>query len=210
MYNSRKLVFKRWFFWVISYIYVLTATLSSSSKLFKIIFADMRHTFLLTLTVIALNACGQSKSSRVTVIFFDNQSPKLKVTVDTLFKRKEINLSDTPVDIFFTCKNFHLPYYVPTNSIFKNSEKDKECDMKIYPKNVKCYEYDKDNRVSKMNVSGSGTMNNFSYTYNHQNQIKTITDIGTKFTLNYNAQGMLSELKETDGIIDKRLVFIYE
>jgi hypothetical protein len=53
-------------------------------------------------------------------------------------------------------------------------------------------------------------MNNFSYTYNHQNQIKTITDIGTKFTLNYNAQGMLSELKETDGIIDKRLVFIYE
>ncbi len=169
----------------------------------------MRHILLLTLTLLVLTACGQNKSSKVTVVFFDNQNPNSKITVDTLLKAKEFNLSDTPIDLFFACKNFHLPYYVPTDGIFKNAAKEKECDMKTYPRNVKCYEYDNKNRVIKMNVSGSGTINNFTYKYNDKNQIIEVADIGTKFILTYNVDGTLSELKQTEPF-NKKLVFSYE
>jgi hypothetical protein len=169
----------------------------------------MRPIFLLPLILLALNACGQGRNSRLTVIFFDNQNPNSKVTVDTLLKSKQINLSKTTIDIFFACKNFHLPYYVPTEGIFKNEVKDKECDMKIYPRNVKCYEYDDKNRVVKMNISGSGTINNFVYKYNSKNQITEVYDIGTHFILTYNANGTLSELRQTQSF-NKKLIFIYK
>lgn len=81
--------------------------------------------------------------------------------------------------------------------------------MKIYPANVKCYEYDEKNRVIKMTVNGSGTMNDFAYKYNNKNQITEITDIGTEFILEYNADGTLSQLKQSDGVINKKLIFIY-
>lgn len=157
-----------------------------------------------------LSACGQEKVSKVTVVFFDNQNPNYKITSDTLLKAKKINFSATPIDLFFTCSNFHLPYYVPTDGIFKNATKDKECDMKTYPATVKCYEYDNKKRVTKMTVNGSGTMNNFIYSYNDNNQITQITDNGTKFILQYNANGTLSELRQTDGVINKKLAFVYE
>ncbi len=80
--------------------------------------------------------------------------------------------------------------------------------MKIYPGNVKCYEYDNKNRVAKMNVSGA--MNEFTYKYNDKNQIIEITEIDTKFILTYNTDGTLSELRERDGVINKKLVFTYE
>ena len=146
----------------------------------------------------------------MTVIFFHNQNPDLKVTVDTLLKAKDFNFSDTPIDLFFASRNFHLPYYVPTDGIFKNAVKDKECDMKIYPATVKCYEYDNKKRVVKMTVNGSGTTNNFTYKYNDKNQITEITDIGTKFFLVYNHNGTLAELRQSDGVLNKKLVFMYD
>ena len=170
----------------------------------------MRHYVLLIFSLVALTACGQNKHSKLTVVFFDNQNPNFKVTIDTLLKEKEVNFSDTPIDLFFASEYFHLPYYVPTGGIFKNDAKDKECDMKIYPATVKCYEYDDKKRVAKMTVNGSGTMNNFIYSYNDKNQIKEITDTGTKFILEYNADGTLSELRQSDGVINKKLVFVYE
>ena len=169
----------------------------------------MRHIVLLLLISITLSACGQSKSSRITVIFFDNQNPNLKVTADTLVKAKEINFSNTPIDLFFASHTFHLPYYVPTDGIFKNAAKDKECDMKIYPAIVKCYEYDDKKRVIKMTVNGSGAANNFTYKYNDKNQIIEVAEIGTKFILVYNPNGTLSELRQSDGLLNKKLVFIY-
>ncbi|MBL0183911.1 MAG: hypothetical protein IPP96_17140 [Chitinophagaceae bacterium] len=171
---------------------------------------NMRHILLLTLTLIALNAFGQRKGSKVTVIFFDNQNPNLKVTVDTLLKRKYFNFSEIPIDLFFASSNFHLPYYVPTNGVFKNAAKDKECDMKVYPATVKCYEYDDKKRVVKMTVNGSGTINNFTYKYNDKNQITEINDLGTKFFLVYNHDGTLAELLQSDGVLNKKLVFIYD
>lgn len=162
------------------------------------------------MTLFFLTACGQNKVSKVTVIFFDNQHPNAKITIATLLKTKKINFLATPIDLFFTCSNFHLPYYVPTDGIFKNAAKDKECDMKIYPANVKCYEYDVKKRVFKMTVSGSGTMNNFMYLYNNKNQIIEVNDGRIKFIMDYNADGTLSELKQSDGLINKKLVFVYE
>ena len=170
----------------------------------------MRNFLLLTFTLFVLSACGQNKHSKVTVVAFDNQNRNLKVTVDTLLKSKELNLSDTPIDLFFAHQNFHLPYYVPTDGIFRNATKDKECNMKIYPATVKCYEYDEKKRVIKMTVNGSGTMNNFIYKYNDKNQTTQITDMGTNFILTYNADGTLSELRQSDGVINKKLLFIYE
>ncbi len=169
----------------------------------------MRNLLLLTFILFVLSACRQNKHSKVTVIFFDSQNPNFKVTVDTLLKAKEFNFSDTPIDLFFACNNFRLPYYVPTDGIFKNAAKDKECDMKIYPADVKCYEYDAKKRVVKMTVNGSGTTNNFKYKYNDKNQIIEITDNGTKSILEYTADGNLSELRQSDGIINKKLVFIF-
>jgi hypothetical protein len=81
-------------------------------------------------------------------------------------RAKQIDLTTTNIDLFFCNNFFQLPYYVPTAGIFRNVSKDKECDMKIYPANVKCYEYDNKNRVIKMTVDGSGTTNNFNYKYN--------------------------------------------
>jgi YD repeat-containing protein len=169
----------------------------------------MRHIFSLITALIVLSACGQNRSTRLTVIFSDDQNPNSKVTVDTLLKAKQINVVDTPIDLSFACMNFHLPYYVPTEGIYKNAAKDQECDMKIYPRNVKCYEYDDKNRVTKMTVNGSGTMNNFKYLYNDKNQVTEITDVGSKFELKYNADGTLSELKQTSPF-NKKLVFVYE
>lgn len=169
----------------------------------------MRYTFLFVLILIALNACRQIRSARVTAILFNNQNPNLKLTVDTLLKSKELNFSETPIDLFFASQNFHFPYYVPTDGIYKNAVKDKECDMKIYPATVKCYEYDDRKRVIKMTVNGSGTINNFTYKYNDKNQIIEITDNGTKFILVYNPNETLSELHQRDGVINKKLVFIY-
>lgn len=172
-------------------------------------FSFMRYHSFLIFILLALTACGQHKQSRLTVVFFDNQNPNSKVTVDTLLKSKEFDFSVTPIDLFFVSKSFHLPYYTPTDGVFKNAAKDKECDMKIYPANVKCYEYDDKKRVVKMTVSGSGTMKNFSYKYNDNSQIIEISDMDTKYILEYNADGTLSELRQSDGPIHKKLVFIY-
>jgi hypothetical protein len=185
------------------------AATSATSELLKNQLT-MRKIVLQSLILLVFTACKQNKVPRVTVIFFDNQNPTYNVSVDTLLRKKEINLSETPIDIFFTSKNFHLPYYVPTNGILKDAAKDKECDMTMYPSTLKCYEYDNNDRVIKMKVSGSGTVNNFTYKYNDKNQLTEITDISTKFILKYNSDGTLAELRESDELINKRLVFIYE
>jgi YD repeat-containing protein len=173
----------------------------------------MRPLLLLILIFSAIASCGQDKRNerKVTVILFDNQNPGLSLSVDTLMKAKRFDLATTNIDLFFCNNFFNLPYYVPTDGVFKTATKDKECDMKIYPANVKCYEYDNKNRVIKMTVNGSGTMNNFGYKYNNNNQITEITDHGhDKYILTYNSDGTISELRKSDSLIEKRLIFIYD
>ncbi len=170
----------------------------------------MRYLLLLSILLFLQSGCGPNNNVKLTVILYDNQHPGLAVTTDTLLNAKEFDLSVTPIDLFFTWKNFQLPYYVPTDGIYRNAAKDKECNQNSYPAIVKCYEYDKKNRVSKMSVNGSGTMNNFSYLYNDQNQITGITDSGTNYSLTYNKNGTLREFRQSDGVINKKMVFSYE
>jgi len=62
-----------------------------------------------------------------------------------------------------------------------------------------------------MTVSGSGTENSFTYKYNDKNEVIEITDYGDdKFTIAYNPDGSIAELKENDLGAEKKLVFIYE
>ena len=145
----------------------------------------------------------------MTVVSFDNENKYFKLKIDTLLKMKEVDISETPIDVFFSCQKFHLPYYVPTGGIFNNAAKSKECDMSIYPANVKCYKYDSENRVVEMSVNGSGTMNHFFYTYNKKDQIIQITDMGSKYTLHYDAANNLSKLIQSNGPVTKKLVFTY-
>lgn len=170
----------------------------------------MRYLLLLIALLFHQSGCGQNNHVKLTVILYDNQHPGLAVTTDTLLNAKEIDLSVTPIDLYFTWKNFQLPYYVPTDGIYRNAAKNKECNQNSYLAIVKCYEYDNKNRVSKMSVNGSGTTNNFAYLYNDQNQITGVTDFGTSFSLTYNKKGALSELRQSDGVLSKKLVFSYE
>ena len=153
-----------------------------------------------------------SAQTKVTVILFDNNvADGKKMIPDTLLNKKVIDLLKNPIDPFFICGQFHLPYYLPTNGFYKNEDKDKECDMKIYPQYVKCYEYDSTKKVIRMTVNGSGTMNDFVYKYNAKNQILSIIDHGfDKFVYLYNSDGTISDLYNTDNILVKRLKFIYE
>jgi hypothetical protein len=169
----------------------------------------MRNLIAILFSFFFIIAFGQNKKVKLTAIVFDNQNPNFEVKVDTIMKAEEINLNELNIDVFFTNKKFHYPYYVPTDGIYKNLSKEKECDMTIYPHNVKCYEYDDRNRVLKMNISGSGTINNFTYSYNEKNQIVAITDITKKYYLKYNSDGTLKEIYN-DGVLKKRILFIYQ
>jgi YD repeat-containing protein len=164
---------------------------------------------LLILILIILISCEQNKYSRVTVVSFDYDSTNFKLKIDTLLKLKEVDISEKPIDVFFSCQKFHLPYYVPTDGIFKNASKSKECDMAIYPANVKCYKYDLKKRVVEMSVNGSGTMHHFFYTYNKKDQIIQITNMGSRYTLHYDAANNLSQLVQRNGSTTKKLVFTY-
>lgn len=164
---------------------------------------------LLILIFIILSSCGQNDRSRLTVILFDNQNPYFNLKIDTLLKMKELNFSETPIDVFYASQEFHLPYYVPTDGIFKNAAKSNECNMSVYPATVKCYKYDSKNRVVEMSINGSGTMNHFFYTYNKKDQIVKITDMGSNYTLHYDSANNLSQLIESNGTVTKKLVFTY-
>jgi len=170
----------------------------------------MRYLLLLITILFLQSGFGQNNKVKLTVILYDNQHPGLAVKTDTLLNAKEIDLSVTPIDLYFTWKNFQLPNYVPTDGIYRNTAKNKECIQNSYPAIVKCYEYDNKNRVSKMSVNGSGTTNNFAYLYNNQNQITGISDFGTNYSLTYNKNGTLREFRQSDGVINKKMVFSYE
>jgi hypothetical protein len=146
---------------------------------------------------------------RMTVMFYDNQNPESRVTVDTLVLDSLINPSRATIDIYYCWTNFHIPYYLPTGNIYKDSAKEMECDMSKYPANVKCYMYDAKKRVVEMSVEGSGTMGTWKYKYDSLDRITNIEYLANKYSISYNGFGLLTELSEDDGQIKKRLVFSY-
>lgn len=144
-----------------------------------------------------LTSFGQTSkdSIRVTVILYDYENLFSEGKVDTLIREQGLDTSNTKFDIFFCHNYLQTPYYVPTSGIFKNSEKQNECDRKIYPQTVKCYEYDKLNRVIRMTVSGSGTENDFRYKYDNEGKIVEFSDYDAEYKLRYDKKGRILELK---------------
>jgi hypothetical protein len=173
----------------------------------------MRLILICILVLFFTSSCSETskKKAKVTVVLFDNHNLDRIVKIDTVMNAKPFDLPVSKPDIFFCHQYFSLPYYVPTGSILRDSIKDKECDWKIYPNTVKCYEYDKMNRVTRMSVEGSGTSSDFRYIYNSLNQVIRIMEGGyEKYLLSYNADGTLGELREVSLDMEQKLVFIYE
>jgi len=166
--------------------------------------------FLCLSFFVALSSCNTNRTSRVTAVFYSNQNPGYKQTIDTLMKDQIINTSDTVVDIFFTKRNFHFPYHTPTNGIFKDGAKERECDIKNLLQRT-CYEYDRLNRVIRMAVQTSGSLADYYYTYDDNNRIVTANNMGHDiYVLTYNSDNNLTEIKETNLMLEKKLVFIYK
>ena len=157
------------------------------------------------------NHLGNHKELKMTVILNDNQNPNSEWTKKTIVKDSIISTESTIIDLYFCNKVAQLPYYLPTSGIFRDSIKDNECNLEIYPANVKCYEYDSKGRVVKMSVNGSGTMGDWSYKYDSLDRIIEIERFSTTYTAHYMGDShLLTELIVDGGIIQKKIEFKYE
>ena len=100
---------------------------------------------------------------------------------------------------------------MPTNSIYRDSIKEKECNWKIYPATVKCYQYDDKNRVVKMQVEGSGTTGNHTFTYDDSDKIIEMTDNSSnKYRMSYDKSGNLLQVTVDNGPFRKKFDFHYD
>lgn len=138
------------------------------------------------------------------------EHPIYEWKIDTLVKDSIITKNTATIDVYFCRKLIRLPYYLPTNGLFREALKDNECDMSIYPKNVRCYEYDHKGRVSKMSIEGSGTTGYYTYQYDALDRVKKMKRFLTTYKFKYLERTQLL----TEFIVDgsgkqKRLIIAY-
>lgn len=62
----------------------------------------MQYLLLLITILFLQSGFGQNNKVKLTVILYDNQQPGLALKTDTLLSAKEIDLSVTPIDLYFT------------------------------------------------------------------------------------------------------------
>ncbi len=161
-----------------------------------------------------LFTCSNSKRKadfsyqKIVVIKSDNQTPGFKKKVDTLIFDKSV-MSGSSVDVYFVQDRFKIPYYLPTNNMSKDSIKNTECNWNEYPKNLKCYEYDKSDNVIRMKVHGSGAEHDYKYSYNSLHQLVKIEDYSAIIDIQYGESGQIDEFSYTAGRIKKNLQFFY-
>ncbi|QXP78759.1 MULTISPECIES: hypothetical protein [Winogradskyella] len=169
-------------------------------------------TFLLLISF--LFSCNRnSERIKITVSHYDNLNVDESKWKDIeLIKDSLTDLKETKVDLYFSQKLAKIPFYMPTNGIYKDSIKDNECDWSSYPANVKCYEYDNKNRVKSMSVNGSGTMGTWNYQYDELDRITNIEYLGTIYTIKYDDKyGILKEIiKDLPSNLEERIEITYE
>ena len=160
-----------------------------------------------------------SERIKITVKHYDNLNiDESKWKHVELIKDSLIDLKETKIDLYFSQKIAKIPYYLPTNGIYKDSIKDKECNIDSFDESVKsfaflkCYEYDSKKRVKSINVSGSGTMGTWNYKYDELNRITNIENLGTIYTIKYDDKyGILKEIiKDLPGNFEERIEIMYE
>jgi YD repeat-containing protein len=139
----------------------------------------------------------KKEDSKPGITITDSSHVKLVVTKHTagesrpeIFERR-VDLTKMKVDAYFSHGHFDVPYYMPTNSIYKDSTKDKECNYEVYPATVSCYEYDNKNRVTKMQVEGSGTTGSHTFKYDENDRIVETTQHSKNYKLSYDKNGNL-------------------
>ncbi len=165
---------------------------------------------LLFLTVSSCNG-QESPERKMTMILHDNQNPNSEWTKDILIKDSIISIDSALIDFYFLNKVTHIPYYLPSNGIFRDSIKDDECKIDTYPADVKCYEYDEKNKVKKMSVNGSGSMGDWTHKYDSLDRIVEIKRFSTTYTAKYMGDlNLLTEVIVDGGLIQKRIEIQYK
>lgn len=150
---------------------------------------------------------GQTK---LTILQRERQDSGFEGSVDTLMKAQTVDLGKNTIDVYFCYRKIGFHYYLPTKSIYRTIQKDKECNWKIYPNNVRCYEYDHKKRVIQMQVDGSGTMGHHTYGYDDQDRIVEMRSNSDDYKMTYGPDGNLLRMT-VDGVgVLKELTFIYE
>ncbi|MES2515301.1 MAG: hypothetical protein V4580_14205 [Bacteroidota bacterium] len=174
----------------------------------------MRPIILILLVILSISTAngqgplGDTSKVYVTVVRHDNQHPHFEYKTDTLVK--DTLITKLKADLYFTHRLCHFPYYMPTFSMTKNIYQDKECNMKIYPRTVKCYQYDSLKRVTRMQVEGSGTRGYWFYKYDNYNRVIELKRDLAIITMTYNKDGTLAEIKEDHGDLQKQFYFFYK
>lgn len=151
-----------------------------------------------------------STQVELTVIKLDNQNPGLEFKTDTLLVQA-VDPAKNKIDVYFSYQHFHIPYYMPTGSIYKDTIKEKECDWREYPATVKCYSYDDKDRVVKMQVEGSGTTGTHTFVYDSSDRIIEITGNSLdKYKMTYDNTGNLLQITVDGQMLQKKLIFHYD
>ncbi len=155
---------------------------------------------------------SQSDKYRLTIIKNGNRFLDRQFKTDTLFKDTVVDLSKKPVDLYFTHRLMHFPYYMPTGGLKKTNFQSGECNFKFYPRTVKCYQYDSLDRVTRMQVEGSGTKGYWYFKYDTCNKcdriVQLIRDTRT-YTMTYNEYGNLKQIDQVDGDMLEHIYFVY-
>ena len=167
-----------------------------------------------------LFSCNRnSELIKITVSHYDNLNiDESKWKNENLINDSLIDLNEIKVDLYFSQKVTKIPYYMPTNGIYKDTIKDKECNYEISPENLrpvaflKCYEYDNKNRVKSMSINSSGTMGTWNYQYDELDRIINIENLGTIYTIKYDDKyGILKEIiKNLSSNLEERIEISYE
>lgn len=174
--------------------------------------------FLIRWILLLMTACSGAKDlpsgdgkSRLTVIHTDNQHPGYEFQTDTLMYRKPINLDSVKIDVYFTNKAFHIPYYVPVDGMYRNAKQGEAAIKGKGIANVRYYTYDEKDRVVYMKVSGSGTFSDYQYKYDNKGRLKRIIEDGYEvYTLRYNSDGNLISMHKKGIDLKGELMFVYE
>lgn len=119
------------------------------------------------------------------VIFNENINPNSEWDDEILVKDSVINRDNAIIDLYYISTISDIPYYLPTNGFLKDTLKDKECDYKKYPAHVKCYKYDSINRVTSMNIDGSGVMGEWQYKYDELSRVIEIKEGNLVYSISY-------------------------
>ncbi|HTD94993.1 MAG TPA: hypothetical protein VK644_14305 [Chitinophagaceae bacterium] len=167
--------------------------------------------FLVLLLLVAGCHSHSSPVRKLTVIYYNNENPGYRETIDTLMKAESVDISKTAIDLYFASRHFPIPEFMPTDSLRRAPGQLNECNVKLDSLTSKCYQYDEKYRVVQMIIRHKSTLHQYAYTYDENGRVSEINSIDHEvYTPVYNSDGTLQELTKKGEFLKKRLVFLYD